>query len=126
MNRNAVFFVLIPLLLVAGCGHKKKESPVSQVGESCAPPKVLPSVIKVKRKSKTYVITGIGTRGTNAVAIINGEVLSPGMEIDPGVVLKRVCPTYAAISVDGSEYLLRPEDIQKEQDKKAAEASNSK
>lgn len=74
----------------------------------------LPDTLKVKRLSKTYVITGLGLSGSNKVAIINGVVLQPGVELDPGVVLKDVQPTYAVILLGNTEHRLRPENIQNE------------
>ncbi len=68
--------------------------------------------------SKTYVITGIGISDTKKVAIINGVAITSGKEIGPGVVLKDVQPTYAVIVHGNTEYLLRPENIQSELDKK--------
>jgi len=116
--KKALLIAAIPLLL-SGCGEKRQEPPPTAVpkAEPTAPPKVLPSTLKVKRQSKTYVITGIGMGGTNSVAIINDKVVTPGMEIDPGVVLREVHPTYATIAIGNSEYLLRPKDIQNELDR---------
>ncbi len=117
--KKALAIAAIPLLL-QGCGDKPKASapPEPQAANPAAPPKVLPSTLKVKRQSKTYLITGIGMGGTNSVAIINDQVVTPGMEIDSGVVLKEIHPTYATIAIGNSEYLLRPESIQNELDRK--------
>ncbi|MCF7817973.1 MAG: general secretion pathway protein GspB [Kiritimatiellales bacterium] len=109
-------------LLLASCGKApettKPETPPAQGHKPSATPDVLPNTLTVKRLAKTYVITGIGLGGTNKVAIINNQVIKPGAEIDPGVVLKDVQPTYAIILYGNTEHLLRPEDIQRELDKK--------
>lgn len=102
-------------LFTASCGNDtQQEEPLT---ESQAPA-VLPDTLKVKRFSKTYVITGIGVRGTNSVAIINNQILSQGEEIDPGVILKNIYPTYACIVHENKEHLLRPENIQNEMGRK--------
>jgi len=107
--KNILLLMGIPLL-IASCGGEPPEA-----GST---PSSLPNILKVKRISKTYVISGIGTRGSNTVAIINDQVVKPGMELDPGVVLKDVRPTYATILFGNTEYLIRPENIQSEMDKK--------
>jgi hypothetical protein len=101
----------------AGCGRKSADADGRTAGDKSTPA-VLPSILKIKRESKTYVITGIGLKGSTKVAIINDKVVSPGEEIDPGVFVKEVQPTYAIIVVGSKEHLLRPEDIQRELDKK--------
>lgn len=124
MNAKAlqkqVLAVICASLFLAGCGKRPEETPQDavQVQPPSKTPTVLPNILKVKRDSKTYVITGIGLSGTNKVAIINNQVLKPGKEIDPGVVLKDVQPTYAIIVVGNTQHLIRPEDIQRELDKK--------
>jgi hypothetical protein len=99
-------------LLLASCGEKAPGSTTSSSLDS------LPDTLKIKRLSKTYVITGIGVSGSNRVAIINDQVVTPGIEIDSGVVIKEIHPTYATLNVGGKEHLLRPEDIQRKLDKK--------
>lgn len=106
--KNVLLIAFIPLL-ITGCGGDP------DMGTT---PNSLPSTFKIKRLSKTYIITGLGLKGTNKVAIINNQMVSPGMELDPGVILKDVQPTYAVILHGGVEHLLRPEDIQRELDKK--------
>jgi len=103
-------------LLLAGCGDAPQEAPVEALPSGA--PKVLPNALKVERHKKTYVITGIGVGGGNKVAIINNQVVKPGMEIGSGVVLEDVQPTYAIIIVGNTRHLLRPEDIQQELDEK--------
>jgi len=115
--RKVLFIVGIPLLL-ASCGERQKETPGEISADPTVAPKVLPSILKIKRHSKTYVITGIGLSGSNKVAIINNQVVKPGMEIDPGVVLKDVQPTFAVILEGNTRHLLRPENIQAELDQK--------
>ena len=106
--RNALLIAGIPLL-IAGCGG---EAP-----DAGATPDTLPDTLKIKRSSKTYVITGIGLSDTKKVAIINGVAITSGKEIDPGVLLKDVQPTYAVILQGNTEHLLRPENIQTKLDK---------
>lgn len=105
--RNTLLVAAIALFM-AGCGGRASETSMDS----------LPDTLKVKQLSKTYIITGIGERGTNRVAIINDEVVTPGMELDPGVVLKDIQLTYAVILHGNTEYLLRPENIQNELDEK--------
>ncbi len=107
--KNILLLMGIPLL-IASCGGEPPDT-----GST---PATLPNILKVKRISKTYVISGIGTSGSNTVAIINDQVVTPGMELDPGVVLKDVQPTYATILFGNKEYQIRPENIQSEMDKK--------
>lgn len=110
------------LLLLQGCGKDSDpDGQASAQSSSATDPAalaVLPSSLKIDREEKTYVITGIGLRGSNTVAIINGSVVIPGEEIDPGVVLEEIQPTYAIIRAGQTKYLIRPEDIQRELDKK--------
>ena len=105
--RKALLLATI-LLFMVGCGGK-------DAGKNRD---TLPDTLKVKQLSKTYVITGIGVGGTNKVAIINDDVVTPGSELDPGVVLKDVHPTYAVILHGNTEHLIRPENIQNELDEK--------
>ena len=121
MNAYPIKKVLITLgiaLLLAGCGDTPPDEPQASERKPSAIPKLLPDTLKVKRSSKTYVITGIGLGGSNKVAIINNKVIKRGMEIDPGVVLKDVQSTYATIRFGNTDYLIRPENIQSELDKK--------
>ncbi len=111
--RNILLFIGISLFIASCGGDAPMEAPSE--GET---PTALPDTLKVKRLSKTYVITGIGVSGSNSVAIINNQVLKPGMEIDPGVILKNIRPTYATILHGNTEYFLRPVNIQTEMDKK--------
>ena len=111
--RNALLIAGIPLFIASCGGDASKE----KAGDGTTPA-TLPDTLKVRKLSKTYVITGIGLSGSNKVAIINNQVVTPGMEIGSGVVLKDVQPTYATILHGNTEYLLRPENIQNELDKK--------
>jgi hypothetical protein len=115
--KRALFVLGMPMFL-SGCGDGRQEAPSATPINPTVAPEVLPNTLKVKLRSKTYEITGIGVGGSNRVAIINNQVLKPGMEIDPGVVLKEIQPTYATILIGKKEYQLRPEDIQREMDKK--------
>ncbi len=105
--KTALLIATVSLFMV-GCGGRDSTTDMNS----------LPDTLKVKKLSKTYVITGIGERGTNRVAIINDEVVTLGMELDPGVVLKDIQLTYAVIIHGNSEYLIRPENIQNELDEK--------
>jgi len=111
--RNALLMAGISLV-IASCGG---DAP-PEIVDTGKTPLDLPDTLKVKRLSKTYVITGIGVSGSNSVAIINNQVLTPGMEIDPGVILKNVQPTYATIAHGNTDHLLRPKNIQNEMNKK--------
>lgn len=118
MNGNKIskiFLILGATLLLAGCGQKGEQEQSLEPGEV---PAVLSDTLQVKRSSKTYVINGIGISGSNTVAIINNEVVVPGAELDPGVELESIHPTYASILIDGRKHMIRPESIQKELDKK--------
>ena len=110
--KKAWLITIIPLLL-SGCGE---QNPVSI--EPGTVPKILPTTLKIKKKSAAYVITGIGISGSNKVAIINNEVVVPGEEVGKGVVLKDINPTYVTLLSGNTEYHLRPESIQNELDKK--------
>ena len=112
MAGNALLMAGIALF-IASCGGEAKDSP----GQGRTPD-ALSDTLKVKQLSKTYVITGIGVSGSNSVAIINNQVFTPGMEIDPGVTLKNIHPSYATLVHGNTEHLLRPESIQNEMDKK--------
>jgi hypothetical protein len=110
--KKSCLLAVIPLLL-SGCAEQ--ETTTIDPGTV---PKTLPTTLKIKRKSATYVITGIGLSGNNKVAIINNEVVVPGAEVGKGVVLKDIQPTYVTLLSGNSQYHLRPENIQKELDKK--------
>lgn len=118
--RNVLFFAGISLLIASCGGDTPKEALKEGETPSALPkiPSALPDTLKVKRLSKTYVITGIGLSKSNKVAIINNQVVMMGVEIDPGVVLEDVQPTYAIILEGNTKHLLRPEDLQYELDKK--------
>ncbi len=105
--KKTVLVALIPLLL-SGCGGNDGNGSVDQ----------LPNTLKVDRKSKTYIITGIGLSDTKKVAIINDVAITVGDEIDDGVLLKDVQATYVVVLVGATEYRLRPENIQNELDGK--------
>ncbi len=104
-------------LFLASCGEPQKEATGTKIQPSVAP-EVLPDTLKIKSHKQTYVITGIGVSGSNKVAIINNQVLQPGMDVAPGVVLEDVQSTYAIILVGDTQHLLRPGNIQRELDKK--------
>lgn len=101
--------------LLSGCGDSTQKAKITE-DPPTDEPKVLPDTLKVSDQKKTYVITGIGLSGTNKVAIINNQVIQPGMEIDDGVRLQDVHSTYAVIVVGQTKHLLRPGDIQRELD----------
>ena len=110
-------------LLLPGCSKETSEPEpkapgTTRVQSSSTTPDVLPDRLEIKRQEKTYVISGIGLKGDTKVAIINNKVAKPGEEIDTGVVLEDVQPTYAIIRVGNTRHLLRPEDIQRELDRK--------
>ena len=126
-NRKPVLkaaMTVCALAVLAGCTDEEAAAPeketvvVSKQKSTATTPEVLPSILKVNRQEKTYVITGIGLKGSNKVAIINNTVLKPGEEIDDGVVLEDIQPTLAIIRVGNTRHLLRPQDIQRELDKK--------
>jgi hypothetical protein len=105
-------------LLIAGCGGDSDQGAALDTEfDPANAPEVLPATLEINNQKKTYVISGIGLSGSNKVAIINNEVVQPGAAIDNGVILKDVQPTYAIIVVSGKQYLLRPEDIQRQMDK---------
>jgi hypothetical protein len=106
-------------VLLASCGDTPKETQEETEIQLPGAPKVLPDTLEIKQRKKTYVITGIGLSGSNKVAIINNQVLKPGEEVDPGVVLDDVHSTYAIILVGDTKHLLRPGDLQRELDKKS-------
>jgi len=105
--KKTALVALIPLLL-SGCGGNDGNGSMDH----------LPNTLKVDRKSKTYIITGIGLSDTKKVALINDVAITVGDEIDTGVLLKDVQATYVVVLVGATEYRLRPESIQKELDKK--------
>ena len=116
-----VLFLACLVLLVSGCSRDEPqpETPAKTAAPPPAgDPDVLPDTLKIKRGETTYVITGIGLKAETKVAIINNKVVKPGEEIDTGVVLEDVQPTYAIIRVGNTKHLLRPEDIQREMDGK--------
>lgn len=105
--KKNVLVALVPLLL-SGCGGNNGNGSMDR----------LPNTLKVDRKSKTYVITGIGLSDTKKVAIINDVAITVGNEIDTGVLLKDVQATYVVVLVGATEYRLRPENIQNVLDEK--------
>ncbi len=58
--------------------------------------------LKNKFHFKNYIISGIGIGmdmgKTNSAAIINNQVVTPGEEIDPGVVLEEIHPSFATLT----------------------------
>ncbi len=105
--KKSLLVTLIPLLL-SGCGGTGGGGNMDH----------LPNTLKVDRKSKTYVITGIGLSDSKKVAIINDVAVTVGDEIDPSVLLKDVQETYVVILIGATEYRLRPENIQNELNEK--------
>jgi len=119
MNAKSLRQILVMAcvsVLLAGCGDSSREAETGT--NSSGAPKELPNMLKIKRHKKTYVINGIGLSGSNKVAIINNQVLQPGMDVAPGVVLEDVQSTYAIIVAGNTKHLIRPGDIQRELDKK--------
>lgn len=112
--------IAILSLFLSGCGGDAQDVLATQnkKSRSAVSTETLPSMLKVKRAEKTYVVTGLAKSGTRKIAIINGKNILSGEEIDPGVLLKDVQPTYAIILVGGTEHLIRPEAIQKKMDRK--------
>ena len=120
MNTKSLKSILIfacASLFLASCGEPQEEAARPEIQPS-GTPRVLPDTLKIKSHKKPYVITGIGVSGSNKVAIINNQVLQPGMDVAPGVVLEDVQSTYAIIVAGNAKHLIRPGDIQRELDKK--------
>ena len=110
-------------LFLTSCGESKKETTTSTEPEKkveAPPPKQLPDTLEVQQEdspqnariTKIYLITGIGTKGSNTIAIINDKIVTPGMKIDALATLDDIHPTYATIRVNGTKHLIRPKEIQ--------------
>jgi hypothetical protein len=119
VGHTALFAACITLL-ISGCGGEEPQAalPAEPEGAPANTPEVLPATLEIKNHEKTYVINGIGMSGTNTMAIINNDVVRPGMELASGAFVRDIQPTYAIIVVNGKQHLLRPEDIQREMDRK--------
>lgn len=81
---------------------KRKNDPV---GISDSTGKHLPTPEKLTNK---YTINGFGNGSKQDVAIINGKFTTVGAELDKGVVVKKITPTYVEISYEGNHYRLHP------------------
>ncbi|MEN7972854.1 MAG: thioredoxin-like domain-containing protein [Verrucomicrobiota bacterium] len=81
---------------------KRKIDPVG-ISESTG--EVLPPTKDIK---KEYKVEGIGIQGGRDIAVINGEVVSKGDEIDKGVVVFDITAEYVELSFEGNRYRLLP------------------
>lgn len=75
------------------------------VGISDATGEHLPTPEKL---SKKYTINGFGKGSKNDIAIINGEFTEVGAELNKGVVVEKITPTYVEVSYEGNRYRLYP------------------
>lgn len=111
-------------ITTAGCTEKDAQEKTTAVIDQPAikqaivphdpknPPKKLPDVFKVAKSTKNYLISGIGYSAKNKVAIINKHVFREGEEIDPGVYVQNIYPTYVSIMSNSQQIQIRPEAIQ--------------
>jgi hypothetical protein len=109
---KSLFLAIIPLVLF-GCGKDSTDDSKKVTSKSFSENGYIPNTLHVTRFEGTYAITGIIKRGKHLTAIINKKIVSSGTELDPGVVLTKITPTYVVISFGNSEYLIRPTEIQK-------------
>ena len=59
-----------------------------------------------------FKLNGFGKKDGKSMAIINGKLVTVGMELDPGVIVKKITDTYVEISVEGSRYRLYSASLQ--------------
>ena len=102
----------VALLALFGCGDDSKEVTEKVSSNSFSPNGKIPNTLTVTRFEGKYKITGILKKGSRFIAIINGKMVTAGTELDPGVVLIKIDPTYATISFGNAEFLIRPTEIQ--------------
>ncbi len=113
LHRIRISTVSLLCIACLGC-NQDTQNPDNTTGT----PDRLPSTLKVKHHSKTYVITGLGLSNDKRIAIINNLIVSEGSEIGPNAVVKEINLTYAGITIDGRDYLIRPESLQRELESK--------
>ncbi len=117
MKAKQLSYSIIAALIALSCGCT--EQTMNGI------PNVLPDTLQVKRLQKTYVITGLAESNNKQVAIINGLVVTEGMELDPGVVVQDIEMTYATIFDGEKEHMIRPDDVQRELNKQQQANSGS-
>jgi hypothetical protein len=102
----------VALLALFGCGDDSKDSGLKVSSNSFSPNGKIPNTLTVTRFDGKYKITGILKKGNRLIAIINEKMVTAGTELDPGVVLISIQPTYAIISFGNAKFLIRPTEIQ--------------
>jgi len=112
MKNSSIFkfflFGGVIVLLLSGCEKKRGVASHKITGSSPSSTGEIPNTLTVTRFSGTYTITGIATKKDCLVAIINGKMLREGAELDPGVVLSEVHPSYVVITFGNSRYIIKP------------------
>jgi len=112
MKNSSIFksflFLGVVVLLLLGCERKPDVVSHKITGSSPSSTGKIPNTLTVTRFSGTYTITGIATKKGFLVAIINGKMVREGAELDPGVVLSEVHPSYVVITFGSSRYIIKP------------------
>ncbi len=59
-----------------------------------------------------FKLSGFGKKAGKSMAIINGKLVTVGMELDKGVLVAEITDTYVEISIEGSRYRLYSASLQ--------------
>ena len=59
--------------------------------------------------TQRFTLNGLGKRGDQSIAIINGEIASIGTELEPGVVVEKITDSHVDLLFEGKRYRLYPQ-----------------
>jgi len=59
--------------------------------------------------AQRFTLNGVGKRSDQSIAIINGNVVSAGDELDQGVVVEKITDAHVDLSFEGKRYRLYPQ-----------------
>ncbi len=82
-----------------------------QIGdpEKTPSPAAQPKPSSDEEFTQRFTLNGLGKRGDQNIAIINGEIASIGTELEPGVVVGKITDSHVDLLFEGKHYRLYPQ-----------------